>query len=207
MATGEDMDVLKTAEDKQSAENKMNKEQNKCVILRKLMTLLDNILVNGVNGTTGNQIAEQLRNYRGEQETFDVPTVDDFIGAHDLQHRVLNAVMMDLNKSVVMPVHVGIPVPVGTLLFALHEYQHRYHEDDDQLLVDGLSTLEYRARNCIEDQISRGGWSFVQSAIYRVYQSAVDGHLIEMAYRLIDVRQALREWLSPDYVNIFIDSK
>lgn len=189
----------------------MSNENNKCVILRKLMTILDNILANGVNGVTGNHVAEQLKNYRGEQETFDAPTVDEFFSAHSLQHRVLSAVMMELNEDLVLPCHFGIPVPTGTLLFALHEYQHRYHEENDPLLVNGLSTLEIRARNCIGDCIegglSNGKWEAMQSTLSRVYQSAVNGHLIEMAYQLIEVRQSLQYWLPAGYDKIFIDYK
>ena len=105
----------------------------------------------------------------------------------------------------VLPVNVDISTSVGTLLFALHEYQNRYHDNDDPLLVDGLSTLEIRARKCIEEVISKGGQSFVQSAMGRVYDSAVCGHFHKMVYRLIDVRRALQDWLPAEYVNIFID--
>ena len=185
----------------------MSNENNKCVILRKLMNILDNVLANGVNGLTCKRVAEQLDNYRGESQTFDTPAVDDFFRSNSISHRALNAVMADVDNHVELPEILNCPVGAGTLLFALHEYQHRYHEDDDPLLVDGKSTLELRARGNIEHGLGNDGWGSVQLAMCRVYESAKDRQLIETAYRLIEVREAIQDWLPAGYEKIFIDYK
>lgn len=182
----------------------MNNELNKCVILRAMMTILDIAVVDGTTSETCKRVAKRLGNYCADGTSFDPPSVDDFFTVDSIQHRVINAVMMDLNENDVVPFSTSIPVGMGTLLFALHEYQHRYHEDDDPLLVDGLSTLESRARSCIKDAISNDGWGFVQVAMDRAYQSAVVGRQREMVYRLVEVRQALQDWLPAGYDKIFI---
>lgn len=185
----------------------MSNENNKCVILRNLMTILDNVLVNGVNDTTCKRVVEQLDNYRGEDKSFDVPPAGDFFSVQTIHQRVLDAVMKDVDNHVGLPEILNCPVGAGTLLFALHEYQHRYHENDDPLLVDGKSTLELRARDNIEHCLGNDGWWNMQLAMARVYKSATDALLIEMAYQLIEVRQAIQEWLPDGYEKIFIDYK
>lgn len=185
----------------------MSTENNRCVILRKLMTILDNVLVNGVNNEMCERVVDLLDKYRGERETFDAPTMDDFFEGNNIQHRVLNAVMMDLNENLVLPFHLGMPVPAGTLFFALHEYQHRYHDEDDPLLVAGRSSLENQARNKIEDIICNDEWGPMQLAMSRVYQAALNKRLVEMAYQLIEVRQAIQDWMPDGYEKIFIDYK
>lgn len=186
----------------------MSNENNKCVILRKLMNILDNDLVNGVNRTTCNRVVEKLDNYRGEDKAFEKPTVDDFFISNSIRHRTINVVMVDVNNHVELPEILNCPVGAGTLLFALHEYQHRYHEDDDDpLLVDGKSTLELRARDNMEHCLRNDGWANVQLALELVYKSAKDALHIEMAYQLIEVRQAIHGWMPAGYEKIFIDYK
>lgn len=203
MATGEDMDVLKTAEEKKE----MSNENNKCVILRKLMTTLDRTLDSGVVKGLCQNIAQRLGNYCADGTSFNAPMLDDFFEVDVIRHRVLVAVMADVNENVELPEELDCSVGAGTLLFALHEYQHRYHEDDDPLLVAGRSTLENRARNNMESCLGNDGWGYIQLAMSRAYQSALAGHGREMVYRLVEVRQALQDWLPAGYEKIFIDYK
>lgn len=176
---------------------------NKCKILRNLMHTLDTIVVEGTNNATIQHVKSILSDYCEDGTSFEAPKVDDFFTDDVVRQWTINSVMKDLNKNDMAPGLDAIPVGTGTLLFALHEYQHRYHEDDDPLLVDGLSTLESRARGCIEDAISNGGWSFVKSAMTRVYQEAVAGRGRKMVYAIFEVRRALQEWLPEFYVEIF----
>lgn len=185
----------------------MSNENNKCVILRKLMTTLDRTLGSGVVNGLCQNIAQRLGNYCADGTSFNAPTLDDFFEVDVIRQRVLDAVMVDVNKNVELPDELDCSVGAGTLLFALHEYQHRYHEDDDPLLVAGRSTLEKRARNNMESCLENDGWGYVQLAMSRAYQSALAGHGREMVYRLVEVRQALQDWLPAGYEKIFIDYK
>lgn len=185
----------------------MNNELNKCVILRAMMTILDIAVVDGTTSETCKRVAKRLGDYCADGTSFDAPSVDDFFTVDSIQQRVINAVMKDLNKNDLSPGLDAIPVGMGTLLFALHEYQHRYHEDDDPLLVDGLSTLESRARSCIEDTLLIHGWEDVRTYLKGAYQEAAVGRQREMVYRLVEVRLALQEWLPEFYDEIFIAGK
>ena len=185
--------------------NEVNKQQGKTVILRKLMTTLDRIVVDGVTDDDCRLVAALLRDYRGDGQTFVAPMVDDFFVTSAMTQRTLATVIQYLNNNVLFPDRLGIPAGTGTLLFALHEYQHRYHEADDPMLVDGLSTLESHARVCIEDALSNPGWSSVAEAMTRAYHEAESGRGRNMVYRLFEVRQALREWLPSCYGEIFIN--
>ena len=182
----------------------MNNEQNKCKILRWLMFMVDNLVMNGVTDDTCREVAKHLGAYCADGESFDPPDVDDFFTDDFIRQQVINAVVEDLNKNDLSPGLDAIPVGMGTLLFALHEYQHRYHEADDPLLVDRLSTLESRARGCIDDVLTNSGWEDVRTYLKGAYQEAVVGRQREMVYRLVEVRRALQEWLPEFYDEIFI---
>lgn len=185
----------------------MSNENNKCVILRWLMTTLDKLVVDGVNEVHCTFVAKHLGDYCADGTSFNAPTLDDFFEVDVIRQRVLDAVMVDVDKNVELPDELDCSVGAGTLLFALHEYQHRYHEDDDPLLVAGRSTLENRARNNMESCLGNDGWGYVQLAMSRAYQSAFAGHGREMVYRLVEVRQALQDWLPAGYEKIFIAYK
>ena len=185
----------------------MSNENNKCIILRKLMTTLDRTLESGVVNGLCQNIAQRLGNYCADGTSFNAPTLDDFFEVDVIRQRVLDAVMVDVNENVELPEELDCSVGAGTLLFALHEYQHRYHEDDDPLLVEGRSTLENRARNNMESCLENDGWGYVQLAMSRAYQSALGGNGHEMVYRLVEVRQALQDWLPAGYEKIFIAYK
>lgn len=185
----------------------MDKEQNKCKTLRWLMFMVDNLVMNGVTDKTCSEVARQFGAYCADGKSFDAPTLDDFFAVDVIRQRVLDAVMVEVNENVELPDELDCSVGAGTLLFALHEYQHRYHEDDNPLLVAGRSTLENRARNRIEDIICDDEWGPMQLAMSRAYQSAVAGHPREMVYRLVELRQAIQDWLPAGYEKIFIDYK
>ena len=167
---------------------------NKCKILRDLMHTLDTIMVEGTTNTMRQHVVAMLSEYCSDGTSFDAPSVDDFFTDDVVRQWTINAVMKDFNEIVVNSPSIIIPVNAGTLLFALHEYQHRYHEDDDPLLIDGQSTLEINARDKIREVLNRGGWSFVKSAMTSVYQEATNGRVRRMAYQIFEVRKALQEW-------------
>lgn len=180
---------------------------NKCKILRDLMQTLDTIVVEGTNNAKIQHVKSILGEYCSDGESFEPPAVDDFFTVDSMQHRVINAVMMDLNENDVVPFSTGIPVDMGTLLFALHEYQHKYHTDNDSLLVDGLSTLESRARRCIEDAINNTGWDAVRTSLKKAYYATLHNKGHTMAYAIFEVRRALQNWLPGFYLKIFIDDE
>ena len=94
----------------------------------------------------------------------------------------------------------------GTLLFALHEYQHRYHDDDEPMLVDGKSTLEQREWELVASRLTKAEWTFVRFALKKIYRDAVAGRAKEMAFGLFELRKALQDWMPGEYEYIFIDT-
>ena len=179
---------------------------NKCKILRGLMVTLDRITVNGVVKGQCQHVASKLGEYCADGESFVAPTVNDFFEDDVTSHRVTGAVVRWLDKNVEMPEELNCPVGTGTLLFALHEYQHRYHDDDDPTLVDGKSTLEQREWELIESRLAKAEWTFVRFALKKIYRDAVAGRAKEMAFGLFELRKALQDWMPGEYEYIFIDS-
>nr|DAX27458.1 MAG TPA: hypothetical protein [Caudoviricetes sp.] len=178
---------------------------NKCKILRDLMVTLDRITANGVVKGQCQHVASKLGEYCAGVESFVAPTVNDFFEDDVTSRRVTGVVVCGLDKNVEMPEELNCPVGIGTLLFALHEYQHRYHDDDDPTLVDGKSTLELREWELIESLLKKAEWTFVQIALKKTYFDAVAGRAKEMAFGLFELRKALQDWLPAEYVKIFID--
>lgn len=180
---------------------------NKCKTLRELMQTLDNVILYSMSDDMCRRVVAMLSAYCEDGTSFDAPSADDFFTDDVVRQCTINAVMKDLNKNELGPGLDAIPVGMGTLLFALHEYQHRYHEADDPLLVDGLSTLESRARGCIGDVLINSGWEVVRTYLKDAYHAAMNGRGLTMAYRLFEVRKALQEWLPEFYDEIFIPGK
>lgn len=179
---------------------------NKCKILRDLMVTLDRITANGVVKGQCQHVASKLGDYCADGTSFNAPTLNDFFEDDVTSRRVTSVVVSELDKKVEMPEELSCPVGTGTLLFALHEYQHRYHDDDEPMLVDGKSTLEQREWELVASRLTKAEWTFVQIAMKRTYQAAVAGRGKEMAFGLFELRKALQDWMPGEYENIFIDA-
>lgn len=183
----------------------MSNENNKCKTLCWLMTTLDKLVVDGVNEVHCTFVAKNLRDYCSEVQLIEAPTVDDFFADDVIAQRTFGAVIRDINNVYELPRSLDVPMGAGDLLFALHEYQHRHHADNETTLKDGLSTLELHARRCIKDCLGNYGWDDVCAAINHTYKAAVEGKGVLMIYHLAEVRKALQDWLPAEYVKIFID--
>ena len=183
----------------------MSNENNKCVILRWLMTTLDKLVVDGANEVHCTFVAKHLGDYCADGTSFNAPTLDNFFADDVIAQRTFGAVIRDINNVYELPRSLDVPMGAGDLLFALHEYQHRHHADNETTLKDGLSTLELHARRCIKDCLGNYGWDDVCAALNHTYKAAVEGKGVLTVYHLAEVRKALQDWLPAEYVKIFID--
>lgn len=179
---------------------------NKCKILRDLMVTLDRITANGVVKGQCQHVASKLGDYCADGTSFNAPMLDDFFEDDVTSRRVTSVVVRELDKNVEMPEELSCPVGTGTLLFALHEYQHRYHDDDEPMLVDGKSTLEQREWELVASRLTKAEWTFVRFALKKIYRDAVAGRAKEMAFGLFELRKALQDWMPGEYEYIFIDA-
>lgn len=188
---------------------------NKLFRLKNVFTTLDGVLKGLVPNEkrdetvaplTMHNLGEALRRYVDHvNEGF---TADDFFAYERVDGKFLEAVAKLVARDS-QPVQLGEKyLNPRVVLWAMHEYQHRYYEDDDKLLnADGRSVLEVIAWDEAESICNKLRDIYPDSYILDVYDTYANmdvNCVAEIIYTLSNLRNQITKVVPEVYLPLII---
>lgn len=190
---------------------------NKLFRLRNVFLTLDGVLQGLVPNNkrdetvaplTMHNLGEVMKRYVDHVNDGDFKA-SDFFNNHSTKEKLLDIVLHQEAAS--MTSLLGKPTNTRTLMLAMHEYQHRYHEDNGDLLdSNGHSVLEAEAWNIAEGLSKSLRDLGVDDYIFDAYDTYANmdvRYVAEIIYTLSKLRARIFMVLQAVYLPLIIGEK
>lgn len=189
---------------------------NKLFRLRNVFVTLDGVLQGLVPNDkrdetvaplTMHSLGEVMKRYIDHVNEGDFKA-DDFFNNHSTEEKFLEIVARQEEEDTPLTPLLGKLTNTRTILLAMHEYQHRYHEDDDDLLDDnGRSLLEAEAWDIAGELCNKLQGIDVDDHIFNVYDTYANmdvSCVAEIIYGLSKLRNQITKVVPEVYLPLII---